>query len=557
MIGRMLCRKTARERVRRHLIVIRKSSYSHVLNADQAIEQDQANENGRCSEAKETVLLGGGSNVSASSIFLGQIKSAQTLSSISSWNAIFQHLHELHSEQKYIEILEIGLETLSKGKNAPFPLYVAVLKALLAEMKNSSGNENSIIDLYETAYFLMEEMCTLNYKIPDVLIKTLAENIILTGDTFTQYRFQLLVQTMIANGAVPLKFLSHIIPMYISSGEIDGLLNFIRQVNSDNPSKSLAIPYALNEAMLLALIRVGDTHFALEVIKYLEALGPVYSRTWGLFVSHAARMRDHEAVSYAWKNALITGSVVVDDATYKMILDLAAQAGHVALAKWAFLRLRRRNELLGFEDDYNNVVLLFGRMIEAYANQPLEKEDKTSSIVHALSLISRMRHEAAMLKLKDLPSLVRSLSQSSNLKQHLERIRKLLDEGEVVKEVKTLLLNITLAAVVEKTRQPRQLLLICEFFNSQYDVIPNDDTILCLLQKAYVEKDGHLLYEVLNYKEKFGIIDNRRILETIVLAMRELGNYEDSEVFMSRLQELGTVRSYMREKQDPDTAVHK
>lgn len=563
MMRRIACWCTIKDGIYRGIFHTQRAfSYYNVLGASingqaDSERSNQANSNSNKSNVASNTrvmyqqddLCKDGSLVTSSKL-LDRLRSTRTLSEISGWNGIFQYLYELHSKKHYIHVLEIGLEVLSKGKNAPFPLYAAVLKSLLAELEESSCNDNNpvaLLNLYETAYFLIDQMCRLNYKIPVVILTQLANNILLTGNSLVRYKFQLLMQTMIANGAADGKFLSQIISMYISNGEIEGLLNFIRQVNVDNPSKSINIPYHVNESMLLALIKIGDTHFALEVIKYLETLGPVCSRTWGLFISHAARMKDHEAVTYAWKNALITGSVVVDDATYRMILDLATQNGHVALAKWSFLRLRRRNELLGIEDDYNNVVLLFSRMIEAYANQPLEKEEKNVSVVHALSLISRMRHEAAMLKLKHLPSLVSFISRSPNIKNHLERIRNLLNDDVIVKEVKTLLMNITLASVLKKTDQPRQLLLMFEFFNSQYDVIPNDDTILCLLEKAYEENDGTILYEVLNYKDKFSIIDNRRILEITILALRRLNSYKESEIYVDRLLQLGPLRPYMKE----------
>lgn len=475
---------------------------------------------------------------------LQRLRTISAVEEITFWDDILKHVGKLKAEDKYTEVLEIGLAILSRGKNAIFPIYAAITEALLRNLDSP--------DAYETVFLIMDQMYALNYFIPSDHLSQLLEAVLKQADPFLRYRYILHLQTLISRRKVAKKFLYRflfkVIQMYISTGEIEGALNFIGQIAADNPRKNFQLPTLITEALLLAVLRLGDVSLAMEVVNRLEKSGSaIYSRTWGIFVSHAARERHLEAVDYAWKNALIPGRVVVDDATYKMIIETAVDHGHIPLAKWAFMRMRRRKQLLGIKED-NNIIDLFGRIIEAHGNERRDETARSRAIIDAISLISKVRHEVSALKLRHLPNLINSLAQSRDQTEHLDRISRIFKDSEVVREVKTLLLNIGLAATLTSPDRKRGLLFF-EYFTSQDDIFPNDDTILCLLLRAHEDRDLLLLRDVLTYKDNFNIPDTRQILETIILTFRDLDMPDEEEQYLTRLKRLGPyIRPYIRDK---------
>jgi len=252
-----------------------------------------------------------------------------------------------------------------------------------------------------------------------------------------------------------------LVKLLLARDNYEMCIAFIRDIELANKGE-LALSYDTLEALLIAAKWHKDVDIALQVMQILVGShSNVYARTWGLFVQLGLETRSYDALKWAHKTALIPGLLVLDDASYLRLAQIAAQNGDLRLCEWSSLRMRRRQRALGSQTTSEDSFQLYVCLIEAAAKNstnPAAMEDSSTdqwvSFHTVCRYLVRLGPLANKVSVSDLPMMVEALSSHPGRLKILTEIYFELTSEDTADQgahdaVKTLIFNLLLHVLLK------------------------------------------------------------------------------------------------------------
>lgn len=260
---------------------------------------------------------------------------------------------------------------------------------------------------------------------------------------------------------------------------IESCIAFIREIELANKG-NLELSYDTLEALLIAAKWHGDADIAHQAMQILvQQHQHVYARTWGLFMQLCLDTANYNTTKWCHKHALVPGFLVLDDASYLRLAQIAAQNGDLRLCEWSSLRMRRRQRALGSSSSSRDSLNLYICLIEAAA-----RSDETQ-ITTVCRYVARLGALASEVSVGDLPQAVAALTEPQDLAVVLEIFDEIAD-SEAHDAVKTLLFNLLLSALLAVSSSGGQLAPARAFAVEAREraIKFNEDSTLLLIELA-------------------------------------------------------------------------
>lgn len=249
------------------------------------------------------------------------------------------------------------------------------------------------------------------------------------------------------------KFVNGAVDLYISLGDLETALDFIREVQIVN-SGAFEFQYEVLERMIIAAKYQNDAEIAWQAMQMIVANSSnmVYARTWGIFLSTILEARHHESLQWFYKTAAIPGFIVLDDSSYLSMASIAAENGDPHMCRWAALRMRRRQRALGVSSPPKDLLKVFVYLVEASAGKGEYKA--------ACRYIVRLRDSTSSLRSSDFHQLLALLRSEDTVFEYYIGIYHEMSTDPLANEaVKTLLFNLLLESRIQATQYQQGLTL--------------------------------------------------------------------------------------------------
>jgi hypothetical protein len=453
------------------------------------------------------------------------ILTCKRLQNVSSkdWRLLYKHLDLLKREGSYDHALQLVEMIFCKDIDwIPRQLYEKSF-TLLAEHPTSTRFHADVGLALFQRYIDLGHMT--EYRV-DELLEVLYRIVYKYNDPFLRYQYLKITQV----SPRPIRKLrrealyERLISLHVATGEIEGAIDVMREA----ALSGLGLSFHTNEKLLIALLENGDIDFAWEIVYKLHGEGVMYSRTWGLFISYAAKAYHHQALEWAWKTAMVPGNVVLDDWCFLRLMEVAKRHGNYSMVRWAFLRYRQR--ILASEQTIPTTGKSLAPLIEAHAF--------ADQFQPALEIIERLGEGASDLQLRDIPNFIDLILKSPQNFSRLEKkFLNLQQKAWAVDSVKTLLYNIILEALSRKDMD--SALTLYREGQFKFDVSPNEDTILSVIKIACDQKDVLLMDEIISDCQRSKLPVTRRILEPVILSLKQSGITNAANHYLNLMKSLG------------------
>jgi hypothetical protein len=432
------------------------------------------------------------------------------------WRRFVQHLKYLRTEGKHAQALAVGKVILQNEQfRAPRLIYEEILQSLVDIDPTPKSIELTFLVL--DRFIELQEMNSKDYYISNGIMNKLYNKVLSQGNVFYNYKYLSVYECLTKNQTLDTDQLyEQLVRLSLSSGELEIMLEKVRDVNI---ARKL-LPYDLNEIVMIALLESGDVEFAYQMILHLYSQEDLFARTWGIFISHAAKIYHYPAIKWAWKSGMISGRVVLDDWTYQRLADIGRRHGDHDLVRWSFLRLKRRKQVLGLEQNTTeSIETMVIPLIEAYA--------KNGDVQSIADIIFKLRHFAHEVKLKHIRQVVDCFKPTDKVFTQLsEWFVEICQHPNTPEAVKALVFNIILAAL---TKHDSDIAL--QFYRESrlnFNITANEDTILVALQIAQQLSDGLLVDEIFTDCKAYGIPMTKQIYIKTIEVYHSVG--EDLQI---------------------------
>lgn len=249
------------------------------------------------------------------------------------------------------------------------------------------------------------------------------------------------------------KFVNGAVDLYISMGDLETALDFIREIQIAN-SGAFEFQYEVLERMIIAAKYQKDAEIAWQAIQMIVANSSnmVYARTWGLFLSTVLDARHHESLQWFYKTAAIPGFIVLDDSSYMSMAAIAAENGDPHMCRWAALRMRRRQRALNVISPPKDLLKVFVYLVESSAGKGEYKA--------ACRYIVRLSDGTSSLRSSDFHQLLAVLRSDESAFEYYIGIYQEMSTDPLANEaVKTLLFNLLLESRIQATHYQQGLTL--------------------------------------------------------------------------------------------------
>lgn len=448
------------------------------------------------------------------------------------WRLLFKHIERLRNEESHGDAINIGQMIFSKESNInsiPREFYEQIFYTLSGH-SITKENADFGLDIFEK-YIEQEH---LNESRAPALLEVLYRTIAKHNDPFMRFRYLKITQNTSSKLTTKSKkeaLYERLIALYIGTGELEGAIDVMREAAQNG----MGLPFHTNEKLMIALLENGDIDFAWEIVYKLHGQGTVFSRTWGLFISYAAKGYHYLPLEWAWKTAIIPGNVVLDDWCFLRIIEVGKRNGDYSMVRWAFLRYRQRILASGQSIPSTGKTLV--PLIEAHA---LAEE-----VPPGLEVIERIGESASDISLRDIPEFLKLVTKSQTNFNLLEKkFYELKKNPRSVDAVKTLLYNMLLKVLSGVDME--SALSLYRDGQFKFDVAPNEDTIVCIMKIARNQADVLLIDEIISDCKIAKIPLTRRILEPLVISLQERGSTDAAQYYLDLMKSLGIhPRAYL------------
>uniref|UniRef100_A0A060TAK8 ARAD1B01210p n=1 Tax=Blastobotrys adeninivorans TaxID=409370 RepID=A0A060TAK8_BLAAD len=421
----------------------------------------------------------------------------------------FAHIALMRSKGRHMKALSIGYRVLREHMDsASRPIFEEMLLCI-GDMKQPSTLHGELaLHLFEQS--ILRRQTRLSQ--PDQWLEEVLYGIMTRiNNPVLVWKYSNAIDKHYAKARIDAKLVEHRLRLLLGVGEIEQLVDLLRE----STALEVKLSGDICEVILVALLQLREMDFALEVMHYVyhSQYRTVFARSWGMFISYAAQERHYPSLKWAFKAAIIPGSIVLDDGTYKRIMDVASQNGGYKLVRWAFLRHCQRLEATGQVVNTSGTAMV--PLIEAHV--------VARQLKPALELIDRLGHSASEVRLTDIPQFCRAVRNSKKklriVYKAYERARR---DGAVSDSTKTLLFNIVLKGLSRRGRRAEAVRFYREAMK-RLDVFPNEDTMFTIMSTAIVTRDKQLVTECLQACARYNIPLSRRMLEPLILFYSVVG----------------------------------
>lgn len=299
------------------------------------------------------------------------------------------------------------------------------------------------------AFDVLAEYCRSGDNLPSKYMLALYEKLKPLHDPLLVHLFvEMLPLTAIKHRT---KFINAAVQLYLSVGDLETALTFIRNVQLANAG-TFKFHYDVLESVIVAAKYQNDAEVAFQAMQMLAATAHnmVYARTWGLFLSTILEARHYESIQWFYRTAAIPGFVVLDDNSYMSMAAIAAENGDPHMCRWAALRMRRRQRALNIVSPADDLLKIFIYLVEASAGKGEFKA--------ACRYIVRLSDSTSTLRSAQFPHLLSLLATEDAAFEYYIGIYQEMSTDPLANEaVKTLLFNLLLESRIKATHYQQGL----------------------------------------------------------------------------------------------------
>ncbi|CAN6642709.1 hypothetical protein TRVA0_019S01552 [Trichomonascus vanleenenianus] len=499
------------------------------------------------------------------------------------WKQAVKDIRDSRFGKTYSQGVEVATEAAQRANLSALPkVYLEETMALLSEYhptKEHAELMGVLFDAYVANGYAEQ--------VPDTkgllnLVKGLYNCVVDHADPVLVYKYKTLTQR-INLPSYAIELYRNLLSLFMASGDLEGAITVLQEATE----LGYAVPYHTQEALLISLLDCGEIEVSWNIMYALHSSGRVFSRTWGLFINSAIRAYHYPALDWAFKNAIIPGSVVLDDWSFEQMAEIASRNGDHAMVRWALLRAKNRHEAIrsihrhSLRSEHHNVTnatnatnltkagttnasntsigqgifdidaryfeskrgkkkdcsseLMDGNDASASSFVPLiEAHAKAQELAPALDILERLRENASDISISQLPELIALISKHrSTLEKTTVRLTDLSKDPHIPSSTKTLLFNIIIAAIARldafaAVQFYKQSLIALELW-------PNEDTITFLVSISASKKDPLLTDELLDDSAKFDIALSHKILASAVLGYLDQNLPDTARVYYNSM----------------------
>ncbi|GMM50883.1 hypothetical protein DASB73_018410 [Starmerella bacillaris] len=361
-------------------------------------------------------------------------------------------------------------------------------------------------------YKLLHEYTQYSKPIPPNAMKSFYDVVKEKNDVFHTHLLSKFVTVEAVGEDDFIVYFNRLIQLYLMQGNYIHCLAFIRTVEYINKGEVSILYYGL-EMLVKSAKYQNDIATAQEAVQVMvDNDSKINSRTWGMLLQLALDTDNYDSIKYIYKNALATGYLVPDDASYLRIANLAARQGDTRVCEWTALRMRRRQQAvalsksrpapdsqdsaiseldrLNIERNHEDALELYTCLIEAAAVSSIKKKDKYSATMRAVfRYLGRLGHVAQQLSVRQLPNVVKALNIDDNLENGVEFFSALCSDASAPTDTKLLVLNLLIACMIQNEREG--IIEVCELAaRNQLKLNSESNGLL-----AQISKTDRRLYE--------------------------------------------------------------